>query len=259
MITPNMQIPNTISTSLLERCFRFAQMIAIVAAAISIPFHAWAAPELTILGKNELQTIFTELITTNSPLPAGDLEISHFSSTPDRVTLPAGIQKIHVVSQSHPKQLGRHTFVVDIMVDGAAKEQVSLSGDIELFGTVVCAKKALPRRSIIEASDVEQVRRNLSILGPDIVDKTEKAVGMELKTTMQPGAVLYGRFLKSPETVKRGDIVSIQAANGGLTISVPGRVQTAGATGDLIKVKNLMSRREVYARVTGPDTVQVEL
>lgn len=240
--------------------FRFVHVSILVAAfALIATLQAWATPDMTLLGAKELQTIFTELATSNSALQEEDIEISHFSATPETITLPPGIQRIQVVSQNRPKQLGRQTIVVDILVDDTAQERVTLSGNIELYGSVVCATKTLSRRSIITDSDVEQVRRNLSMLGPDLVDDTEKVVGMELKTTVQPGAVLYGRFLKSPVTVKRGDIVTIQAASGTLTISVPGRVKTAGATGDLIKVKNLMSRREIYARVLGPDTVQVEL
>jgi len=228
------------------------------AAILGATSQPWAAATTT-LEATELKTIFTDLVTRNSALPPGDIEISHFSANPESLRLPPGIQDVQIVSQNKTKPLGRQTIVADILVDGALQERVSLSGDVELYGEVVCAKKTLARRAIIEASDLEVVRRNLGSLGPELVDDPAKAIGMELNATMQPGAVLYNRFLKSPETVKRGDIVSIQAANGALSISVPGRVQTAGAKGDLIKVKNLMSRREVFARVVGPETVQVEL
>lgn len=258
MITPSIRTKPSNLIRHLGDC-RFALASALVAATVLVStLQAWAAPDM-ILGAKELKTIFSGLITSNSALPQGDIEITHFIATPESLTLPPGVQGVQVVSQSQPKQLGRQTIVADILVDGKAQERVTLSGDIELYGDVVCAKKSLSRRTIVEASDVERVRRNLTMLGPDTVDDANKVIGMEIKTTVQPGAVLYNRFLKSPEAVKRGDLVAIQAASGALTISVPGRVQTAGAKGDLIKVKNLMSRREVYARVVGPDTVQVEL
>ncbi|MBA3014481.1 MAG: flagellar basal body P-ring formation chaperone FlgA [Proteobacteria bacterium] len=235
------------------------RILAATTAFILVALQAWAAPEMTTLGTKELLAIFTELTTSNSVLPAGDIEIANFTANPESITLPPGIQEFQVVSQTQPKQLGRKTIVVNIIIAGVAKEQVMLSGKIELYGNVVCSTKTLSRRTIIEAGDVERVRRNITMLGPDLADDAEQVLGQELKTTLQPGAVLYRRFLKSPETVKRGDIVSIQAASGTLAISVPGRVQSAGAKGDLIKVKNLMSRREIYARVIGADTVQVDL
>lgn len=239
-------------------CFILLSIFAITIAPV-VTTKAKAATDLSILGTKELQSIFTELTSANSSLPKEDIEITNFTANPESITIPKGSQNFQVVSQTQAKQLGRQTIVVEILVDDTAKERVTLSGDIERYGFVVCAKRNLSRRAILAPSDVELVRRNLTMLGPDLVGDAEKAIGMELKTTLQPGAVLYGRLLKSPEVLKRGDIVSIQAATGTLIISVPGRVQTAGAKGDLIKVKNLMSRREVYARVIGPETVQVDL
>jgi flagella basal body P-ring formation protein FlgA len=133
-----------------------------------------------------------------------------------------------------------------------------MSGDIHLFGDVVCAAQALQRRQIIHPDDLITIRRDISMLGPDFINSTELAVGTELKTTLRPGAILYRRFLKKPNLVKRGDVVSILAQTDQLDIRVPGRIESDGALGEIIRVKNLMSRKEVYARVVNAEEVLVD-
>jgi len=148
--------------------------------------------------------------------------------------------------------------VADLLVDGVAQGRVKLSGDLALFGEVLCTTATLPRHTLITASHLQRVRRNLTMLGPDLVSEESAAIGKELKTTLQAGAILYGNLIKAPEVVKRNDIVSILAASESLLITVPGRAQGAGATGELIKVKNLMSRKEIVAKVLGPGAVQAQ-
>ncbi|MCK5227528.1 MAG: flagella basal body P-ring formation protein FlgA, partial [Desulfobulbaceae bacterium] len=42
------------------------------------------------------------------------------------------------------------------------------------------------------------------------------------------------------------------------TITTPGQVRSPGAAGEIVKIKNLMSRREIYAKVVTEDQVEVD-
>lgn len=220
--------------------------------------QAGAQDKKNLLGADELQKIFLDLATTDSSLPKSDIEVSKFTATPASMELPPGTLDFRIVSGTPAKPLGQQVIVADVLVDGAALGQIKLTGDLALYGDVVCTTSTLPRHSIVAAHNLKRVRRNLAMLGPDLITDEAAAIGKEVKTTLQPGAILYGNTLKEPEIVKRGDIVSILAANDFLTITVPGRVQIAGAKGDLIKVKNLMSRKEIFARIVGPGVVQAQ-
>lgn len=236
-------------------------LILLVLAALAgvLPDQsARAADGSTVLGPAELQKVFAELLAGDASQPKRDIEISHFTATPASLELPPGTVDFRLISPGQVKPVGQQTVIADVLVDGVRRQQIKLSGDLKLYGEVACLTKVLRRQSIIAADDLEQVRRDLSMLGPDLISDKSLAIGKELKTTLQAGAVLYGRLLKEPELVKRGDIVSILAATDSLTITVPGRVQIAGAKGDLIKVKNLMSRKEIYATIIAPGTVQAQ-
>lgn len=228
--------------------------------ALLPPSEAKAANGLTLLGPAELERAFSDLLLAHASLPAKDLTISRFTADPKELTVPPGPREFRAISRSQGKgETGRQTIVAEVLINGVASGRVTLSADLTLQGEVVCAARPLLRHTLIAAGDLKLLRRDLTMLGPDLVTDPGLAVGRTLKTTLQGGAPLYGRLLKEPEMVKRGDLVSIQAATGTLIVTVPGRVQSSGARGDLIKVKNLMSRKEVLAKVISPDAVQVDL
>ncbi|MHB1379870.1 MAG: flagella basal body P-ring formation protein FlgA [Desulfurivibrionaceae bacterium] len=43
-----------------------------------------------------------------------------------------------------------------------------------------------------------------------------------------------------------------------MKITAPGEARNSGALGEMIRVKNLTSRREIHARVTGVGLVEAE-
>jgi flagellar basal body P-ring formation protein FlgA len=61
-----------------------------------------------------------------------------------------------------------------------------------------------------------------------------------------------------PPMVKRNDRVSIVAESGSLRITAMGEVRESASRGERVKVVNLGSNKEIFARVVDPKTVQVE-
>jgi flagella basal body P-ring formation protein FlgA len=59
--------------------------------------------------------------------------------------------------------------------------------------------------------------------------------------------------------VKRGEMVTITASKGTLTVTARGLAQENGAEDDTIRVKNINSQKEIFCRVTAPSSVEVEL
>ena len=216
----------------------------------------------TILDTHDLKNIFVRMVTGdnsfNAVFPGQKQQVVNFSSQPEQIKLPPGSISYKTISQTRANQFGREIIWLAVLVNGQEQAKVKLSGDIHLFGDVVCVARNLERHTILTSDDVEIVRRNVTMLGPDFISDPQRVIGQELKTTLQPGAILYSRLLKNPAIVKRGDLVSILAKSGPLTVRAAGQVKTPGARGDIVQVKNLMSRRKIYARVIGPNEVQVD-
>lgn len=234
-------------------------LLAILFAQLGFSISCRAAAESpTALDSAALEALYTEILLADSPFKAEDLEISKFSCRPDSIVLPTGKVEYKPEIGTTSGRLGQRSFTLEIFVDGIKVGEVKMNGVLELYGEVVSAAKHLSRNTILSAADLTSSRKNITMLNADLLQDIDLAVGKQLKTTLRPGAIVFNSLLSSPRVIKRGDRVIITAKSGQINVSVNGLARSAGAVGDVIKVKNMMSRREIYARIINPDEVEVE-
>lgn len=235
-----------------------ALLLGLLLLALATTVNGAAQVEHATLDQADFKAAFTEFITRGPGFTADNIDIDNFSCTPCPLQVLSGVVEYVISSQTGGAKLGRTTITTEVLVDGVSQGRVKMSGDLHLYGEVVSAAQSLQRHTILAPDHLVTTRRDLTMLGPDLVTSVDLAIGSELKTTLRPGAVLYKRFIKRPTLVKRGDVVSILAQTNQLTVRVPGRVESPGAKDDLVRVKNLMSRKEIYARVITSEEVQVD-
>lgn len=222
------------------------------------PATAPAAEKAMSLEHADLEDLFREVVQENSPWPAGDLVVDNFQARPAQLTVPQGKLGYRLIREPQYTHLGNKVLTLAVLVDGSEYGQVKMSGDLKLMGEVVCLNKRLNRNAVIEAGDVTVLRHDISMLDSNLIRKPEQAIGQLLKTSLRPGAILYAHLLEPPPLVKRGDLVTIMAQTDNIRVTVPGEVRDTGALGETVKVKNLMSRREIFARVLGSGVVETE-
>lgn len=234
------------------------------ALLVGAAFFFWLAAagfgqssERTAISSLELEKIFTDTLLANTPWPSEDLQLTNFSTRPETVEVPAGVLNYRIIDQSQSSSLGRRSMTVAVLVNGSEQERVRMYGDLQLYGEVACLTRPIPRNEILADADITLVRQNISMLGSDIIRSPEEAVGKQLKTSLRGGSLLFSHLLENPSLVMRGDQVTIVASSAAIRITVPGVVKENGAMGDVIRVKNMMSRKEIYATVTAPGEVEV--
>ncbi len=211
-----------------------------------------------VLGRAELATIFTEVVTAETPWPIEDLEVNNFSAIPSQVTLPLGKVGYEILSIQPARLLGQKTVSLLITIDGKPQAQVKMHGELARYGNVIISNRRLPRHTIIAPEDLAVARRNLTMFAHDLVQNKDEAIGQRLTTNLRSGAILYSRNLKKTPLVQRGDMVTIQARHNNILVAVKGEARDQGAKGDSVKVKNLMSRRIILARVVESGVVEVD-
>ena len=213
----------------------------------------------TIFNKEELQGIFTEIISRNSPSHVEEIQISDFSSKPQSLTLPRGKVTYQLERGFNLDSPGKKFISTAISVDGKECGLIRMHGTVHFWAPVVVISQNMSRHKTIEKQDITTHFRDISMLGDGLVTRPELAIGKKLKKSSRPGTVLYSHMLKIPPLVQRGDLVTIMARSGSLQVSAPGEVKNAGAQGDIVQVKNLTSRRLIHARVVDQGLVEVEL
>jgi flagella basal body P-ring formation protein FlgA len=86
----------------------------------------------------------------------------------------------------------------------------------------------------------------------------DEVVGKRALRLINTNEVLRIDLVEMPPVVKRNDIVTLVAEKGLLRITAKGEVKENGRRGERIRVINLDSNKEIYARVIDANTVRVE-
>ncbi len=120
----------------------------------------------------------------------------------------------------------------------------------------VTVDRPVEHGEVLKASDLTVVRRPKAEAGTLLTDLTA-AVGLAARHQLRPGQPLAAADLMKPQIVQRNDTVTIVFAAPGLTLTLRGQAQDAGAFGDTIGVLNMESKRLVQAVISGPDRVTV--
>ncbi|MCX5865304.1 MAG: flagellar basal body P-ring formation chaperone FlgA, partial [Deltaproteobacteria bacterium] len=105
---------------------------------------------------------------------------------------------------------------------------------------------------------VTQRRQDISMLDAGLIQDPKQAIGQKLKVSLPAGAILYAQSIDAPPLVNRGERVTIMAKSQAIQITAHGEARNSGALGEMIRVKNLTSRREIQARVLSPGVVETE-
>jgi len=212
-----------------------------------------------VLAQSDLQEIFTKIIKENIPGHIEEFQISDFSSQPESLSLPDGKLTYRLTSQILCASPGKKFISAVFAVDGRECGNVKMYGNLHFWGTVILASHSIPRRTIISAEDIETDFRDISMLGDSLTGSPEQVIGKQLYKSLRAGDIIFAHLLKNPPLVNRGDLVTIIAKNGGVQVSAPGEAKNAGGIGEIVRVKNLMSRRVLQAKVVDEGLVEVDL
>lgn len=149
--------------------------------------------------------------------------------------------------------------LVNVHCDGSNSWSVFIQANIRHFITVITAAQALPRGTILQQEDIRLSQREMSGSNTAYLSTPEQAIGKKLKRNVRQGMILSPRLLETPKVIRRGDRVSIVANSGGIEVRMTGEALEDGATGEIIRVRNLSSKKEISARVTDAGTVEVSM
>jgi flagella basal body P-ring formation protein FlgA len=191
------------------------------------------------LGKESSDILISRLkLAGNRPVPPGKVTFQLYQK--DRRTLEGFIR----------------TFVI-VSVDGVVLHKVKLNAWVDVFGQVVCASRNIKRGETIGKEDLYMERKNVSHLPPNVFTDADKAIGLMAKNNIKADTCLKEWMLKRSPTVVRGDLVTIIAESTGIKLTAPGRIMEKGYIGEMVRVQNAMSQKEIYAKVLNSSTVMV--
>jgi flagella basal body P-ring formation protein FlgA len=200
---------------------------------------------------------FKEYICRQLRKSEADVVVSGFKVKGNR-PVPAGKISFKLFQKNRIRPKGQVKIIAAVNINGQVENEVMLSGYIDVFESVVCTSRDLKRGEVIKTDDVYLAKRNASRLSPKVLTHINKVSGLRAKHNIKADTCLKEWMLEKSPVVERGDLITIFAESGDLKVTAPGRVLMKGCTGEIIKVQNLMSKKDIYATVVDKSTVMVE-
>jgi len=136
---------------------------------------------------------------------------------------------------------------------------IYLRAFITMKQKVVFSKRFIGRGNVITKDDLVIDTIEVSNTNRKYFHLTKNIIGQVAKRNIRIGQKISATVLKPAMIIKRGHEVTIIARTAGILIRTKGKALSDGAKGQIVKVRNLRSKRELQATVIAPNTVKVNM
>ena len=144
------------------------------------------------------------------------------------------------------RELNRNNQVVRRVTGGAFLDQ---------WVAVPCAANPLNRNDLLTPDKVSHQRKNLAYLRGEPWDG--KGGPYRIKRTLGTDSVIYESDLELVPVVAKGSRVDLVYKGSSLRLTTIAKAMSDGRIGEMIPVRNLQSKRQVYATVQDDSTVVI--
>ncbi len=208
-----------------------------------------------VLSEAYFKNLFLKTLAAKLPWPLENMEVVRVAAEPVPVRIPAGaVEKVRL---QHPAQPGSNTLLVDYYHQDRLLTRVRVVGYLEVYLPVAVLVRPVSRGTLLSQEMVRLEPRPLTRLPHDVITDLSSLKGKRLRYSLPAGRVLRRSQIEDPPLVRRRQIVKIVARSPFLVVTAQGEARQDGRRGEIIRVRNLSSKKEIYARVVGPNTVEV--
>lgn len=199
-----------------------------------------------------VQELVVKTLTPRLAALPGEASLSDFR-LPGNVFVPAKSQSLVLEepAKAAPGRLSLNFAVRE--ADGSVVRRLSGTVFIDCWAPVACVTSPVNKGEVLGAEVITYKRKNLAYLRDEIWDGTGgpwqavRPIGLD-----QP--ILQSDLTYVP-TMKRGRVVSLLFESGSVRLTAKVEALADGVGGETIPVRNLQSRRQVYAVVLDENTV----
>ncbi len=238
----------------MKRLFLCLLMLVLTLPMVAIGV---AAADGTVLNEAQVRQVVTDFVRKRTEQLGLEVTIRKIGYRGDLV-LPVGAVSYEVLAPRQWEGWGNANLAMLVRVDNRLEKNIPLTVEVEALAEMVVAVRPLERGDVINAGDVALQKRDLAVAPGKVCHALAEVVGKRVRVGMRGNLPVRADYLEKVPLVKSGQLVTIVARNNALYITATGRVRNAAAEGELVQVQNLLSQKEVAARVVDANTVQVE-
>ena len=206
-----------------------------------------------VFHEEDLRSYVVKSLTPQLAAMPGEVELSDFR-LPDYIFLAHSQQRV----QLEPGKLtpGRVPLRFAVQeVDGNVLRRISGTVNLTLWITAPAASRAMNKGEALAAESVTFMKVNASQLRDLPWDG--RGGPWQLNRALNTGEPILQSDLVSQLMVKRGDVVNLIYRRGNLRIATQAQALADGEPGATIAVRNLQTKKQVYAIVKDGTTVEI--
>lgn len=209
------------------------------------------------ISREEMEKIILVFLDKTLPWEKNTVNVKNIRTT-NKTILPKGKITYKVIAPPKTDYLGLTPLFVHFYVNGNFEKKAWVTVNIEVITEVVVTKKPLGRYKLITKEDICLKKMNLAKLPSDVINRSDDVLGKRTRRRIDSNVALRPNLIEFPPLVKRGDIVRIIVESDDLKVTALGKVKEKGSRGEMIKVLNVDSNKEIYARVLDSSSVKVD-
>jgi flagella basal body P-ring formation protein FlgA len=233
---------------------RLDAMTSIACILVLLPLNGEAVEKQ--LNGDIRKTVETYLQQQLEQTDAGGFKI-HVSTLDPRLKLNPCKTPLHASLAPGAKLFGKTT--VAVQCDSPKPWKVFVPASLVLYQTVIAVARTIVRGEALGKDDIKMTTQQVNSSTNGYFHNTKQAIGFVAKRTIPAGKVLTAYMLQAPHLVRRGQEVILLATTPQLEVRMKGKALSDGAKGDVIKVRNVRSKRVVEGVVSDIGVVRVNM
>lgn len=170
----------------------------------------------------------------------------------DVLGLAVGDNRVHV-QETAGASSARVALRVHVFEGDELTTQRTVAVKVEVLRRVVKARRDVDRGEAIADSMVEELDEWLApgMGGEDGANRAavETTIGAVAATRLRAGQILMGDDVEQPVVIKRGELVTVHWANGGIHVRTRARAEREGRVGEVIPMRIDRGSKRFMARV----------
>ncbi|MBT3354366.1 MAG: flagellar basal body P-ring formation protein FlgA [Candidatus Scalindua sp.] len=155
------------------------------------------------------------------------------------------------------KDRGKIELIVSASTDSKRFFKVPVYFNVRVFEFVAITKRKLRRKQPITRENLIIARRDTTRVRGMAFSSIDDLKGMMTLASVQANTILTDYMVEIPPTIKQGSLVKLIVQKSGFKIVTKGLAQQTGYKGDVIKVKNMNSKKLLYGQIVNSDSVNV--
>ena len=226
-----------------------AEVVATVQTKIAPATRAYTLDSSALLGELEKELAARLSLT-------GDLKLT-LAQPWKPVKLPGADFAVSIVELPQGGIAGMFALHVKVTSGGELAGDWQMSLRAQLWQEVWIAAARLDRgqaldRTLLATQKVDVLREHQQLLSAEV-----DPAGLEVAQTISASRALTKRDVIERPLVRRGQVVDVVAERGRLNVSMKALALESGAAGELIRLRNIESRKEFSAQILNENKVQV--